>query len=467
MGELRATHPRRRDAVAAPTVHGSAAGPAWNDETARILELHRTAGNAAVTTLVAPVVQRAPIEGTGDEDAGADLMPAAAARPGPEGPTAAEDVTAGPGPEIVSAPEAAPASPRKTRSAVRGLAGTHTVAAGDRAAIPAAADRPALVAEWIELDNRRKEKLAAKEPIDAGDAARLAEVNRLLHLRRKADAADTLAGNGWKDGAAAWYADVKDTTFLGRPVRVHRLLADRLDTAEAAFLAAVQGQDEPDGGWVRSTSTLRDPQEGLHGLGLAIDLNPGTNPYLINPSGTSQRHTGEPLDRSQAIRDVIDRAVLLVLNRTAKEEDFSAMPDIEDAAQRVEASYTKLSEASQALGAYFTLDKADNAAELDRLMGELGDRNPKRWTAKTWRNKIKGDRTTITGAAARKDWQRPTSGFMDLPWELVKALTDTGLTWLGDNTIGSGRDIMHFDMRGLGPVKRIFNSEKNKWTSLG
>jgi len=32
--------------------------------------------------------------------------------------------------------------------------------------------------------------------------------------------------------------------------------------------------------------------------------------------------------------------------------------------------------------------------------------------------------------------------------------------------IGTGRDIMHFDMRGLGPIKKTFKSSKG-WTNLG
>jgi hypothetical protein len=34
------------------------------------------------------------------------------------------------------------------------------------------------------------------------------------------------------------------------------------------------------------------------------------------------------------------------------------------------------------------------------------------------------------------------------------------LTWLGDDTIASGRDIMHFDMRGIGTISQIVDSLK-------
>lgn len=54
--------------------------------------------------------------------------------------------------------------------------------------------------------------------------------------------------------------------------------------------------------------------------------------------------------------------------------------------------------------------------------------------------------------------------------EVVEALasdTGGGLTWLGDNTIASGRDIMHFDMRGVGPIKKIVKSHLGETTPLG
>ena len=159
--------------------------------------------------------------------------------------------------------------------------------------------------------------------------------------------------------------------------------------------------------------------------------------------------------------------MLLVLGRTVEEEDFGAMPDIADIAERVQASHTKLSEASGALATYFTLTDDDHAQELEELVTALGARDPKGRSADQWRKAIKADRASLRAAAGRKSWSKPTTGFMDLPWELVKALTDTGLTWLGDNTIGSGRDIMHFDMRALGPIRRIYNSERGRFTSLG
>jgi hypothetical protein len=52
---------------------------------------------------------------------------------------------------------------------------------------------------------------------------------------------------------------------------------------------------------------------------------------------------------------------------------------------------------------------------------------------------------------------------MNLDKRLVKAMTSStgaNLTWLGDDTIAAGRDIMHFDMRDLGPIKKVWSSAR-------
>jgi len=68
--------------------------------------------------------------------------------------------------------------------------------------------------------------------------------------------------------------------------------------------------------------------------------------------------------------------------------------------------------------------------------------------------------------------RRPILGGLINEYErdVVEALTSDasgGLTWLGDNTIASGRDIMHFDMRGVGPIKKIVKSVYGTATPLG
>jgi len=37
---------------------------------------------------------------------------------------------------------------------------------------------------------------------------------------------------------------------------------------------------------------------------------------------------------------------------------------------------------------------------------------------------------------------------------------------LGDYTMASGRDIMHFDMRGLGPIRKLYPSKGGEITLI-
>ena len=87
---------------------------------------------------------------------------------------------------------------------------------------------------------------------------------------------------------------------------------------------------------------LRKPTEGLHSFGLAIDLNGSRNPWLINPDAPhAQEYEMSAL--STEIRDIISRAVLLVLTKTSAQADLQSRPGNKDKAARVEASYDKLS----------------------------------------------------------------------------------------------------------------------------
>jgi hypothetical protein len=214
-------------------------------------------------------------------------------------------------------------------------------------------------------------------------------------------------------------------------------------------------------------SALREPGQSLQSLGLAIDINPHTNPWLINPDASGAGQV-ENAGRSRAIKNVIDRAVLLVTNQTVKDADLQRRPKRDDAAERVEASYDKLQGASDALARYLALDGKDRREDLQDLIDALGANNPKGWDAKRWAKVIAADRKTLRDHADAKKWTSPKTGFLHLDKRLVKAMTGVGgLTWLGDDTIAVGRDIMHFDMRGVGPIHSIWDSAQGKATGLG
>jgi hypothetical protein len=322
-----------------------------------------------------------------------------------------------------------------------------------------------LRAKWSAADRAVKAAKKAGQPVtmaDSGfsaeDDARLTEVMRLLNIRRRGDEADTLADNKIKGGLAAWFAQVGDVPFLGRTARVHKLLAERLAKAEDAL----KTETPPAGGWLaESPSGLREPGQGLHSFGLAIDLNGSTNPWLVSPDD-SHASLYEDAAQSRGVRDIIDRAVLLVLGRAAKDEDLSSRPAETDRDTRVDKSYDKLQEASGALERYLTLDAGDKSEELAGLAGALSAKDPKARTAADWVKTIQADRKKLASLGSAKSWTKPQTGFLHLDKRLVKAMTDStgaALTWLGDDTVAAGRDIMHFDMRGIGTINHVIDSQ--------
>lgn len=334
----------------------------------------------------------------------------------------------------------------------------HGLSAAERTDVPAAADAPALLQEDKDLYAKK-----AAGTITADETKRMHELDRLLGIRRRADEEETLRQNGVKGGLDASFKDVNSTTFLGQTFNTHKLMADRLTRAEAALAS----ETPPDGGWITNANSLREPGQGLHSLGLAVDLNPGTNPWLINPDAS---HAGdyENTATSRAIKDVIDDAVLLVQAQLPKDAKLQARPEGEDRAAKVSASYEKLAAASADVHEYFTLDKPESAERLKELVDALGAKSKR--SAADWVRQIKADRATLDRLASGKKWRSPQSGFLDLDRRLVMAMTGdagAGLDWLGDDTIAAGRDIMHFDLRNVGPVHSIVDSWSGSTTNLG
>jgi hypothetical protein len=360
------------------------------------------------------------------------------------------------------------------------IAAAHIVSASETADVPAAADLPALatekaalLTERTPLADRVKAAKKAKTIADPADTARIKEIDdRLVEIKRrqglrvKADEAITLEHNGFTAGTDAWFRDVHTVPFLGRNATVHRYLADRLVLVENAL----KDLPVPPDGWVSEThSSLREPGQSLHSFGLAIDLNPGTNPFLVQPTNPA---IYEPANWSQSIEDVFGRAALLILKRIDAKGSFFARPDIKDKNERVGASYDKIAEMSGALQRYLALADAHPTESVGDLVTALGATDPKHRSAQDWLKTIKADRRTIDDLAGSKSWNKPERGFLNLDKRLVKAMTDPaagGLTWLGDDTVSPGRDIMHFDMRGVAPnpITKIWSTAANKDTYLG
>ncbi len=417
-----------------------------------VLALQRRAGNAAVTALVRGVrVQRRTEPGDGQSVGGVTEH-----APGPSS-TGAGPAAAAPAGAVRPISDAQPA----------GVA-AHLPSAEELANIPAAADAPALLAEdqrlYAAREARRQQFDAerrrgghpdpAMKEFTADELARVKVLDLQLSARMKSDEEETLRLAGFTQGSAAWFAEVKDYSFLGQTVTVHRLLAERL--ARAA--SQLDGTTPPTGGWIRSTSSLRGLTTSLHGFGMAIDLDAGHNPYLVNPDARGASAV-EPTRRSRAIADIVDNAGLLVRALTGGETDLQSRPVNTDREARALDSYDKLRSASDAVKRYFELDKDAERPALDGFVRALAGKDTR--TADEWITTIRADRTTLRAQARPKDWNDPESGFLSLDRRLVAAMTSVaggGLTWLGDDTIGSGRDIMHFDMRGPGPIRTVVKS---------
>jgi hypothetical protein len=412
----------------------------------QLLSLQRRAGNAAVASLVATrPVQRRTEPGEGSSRGG-----------------------------VISPPAPAP-----SRASTRPGTGVseHLLSDADKADMPATGDAPAMLAEDRQLyaDRAARRRAAAEakkrgETVDPAsteftpqEQARVDELDRRLKLRLIGDEEETLKANGVTGGAADWFADVHDVQFLGHTVTVHRLLAERLARAESVLTPLTP----PAEGWFKGTSSLRKSGEGLHALGLAVDLNGATNPYIVNPDAAGAAAV-ENAETSRGVSEILNRAILLVEAKTTSEADFQSRPTNPDKEARAMESYDKLQRASDSLQRYMELDKPENRAALDgyiRALAGKDDRPADRWIAA-----IRKDRSRLEALAGAKRWTAPQTGFLHLDRRLVEAMTSSaggGLTWLGDDTIGSGRDIMHFDMRGVGPIRKIVKSAENKTMGLG
>lgn len=214
----------------------------------------------------------------------------------------------------------------------------HTLTAAEKKDLPSREETSDLLEEQKSLADEKKElqktKAAALSEPDKARLvainARLKEIDRKLALRKKGDALsdeeETLRRNGYTAGADAWFADVSTVKFLGRNATVHRLLRARLEQVETALKALPVPAD----GWVQEEhSSLRVPGQSLHSFGLAIDLNPALNPFLLNPKDPNASQY-EPHKQSQVISDILERAFLLVLGRAPGEESFFTRPKLAD-----------------------------------------------------------------------------------------------------------------------------------------
>lgn len=351
---------------------------------------------------------------------------------------------------------------------------------GGRALDPDAPGDKPLVREWLAIRNElvrprltggpargADESLArpSAQPMAEGERRRL-----VAAAQQQGSSGDPALNAQMKAGLPkgktldGWFADhAPDATFLGLRVRasdgrvpgVHAEFADRLRLAEDALRARSPGEDDRTirtrlG--VRDIGGLRRPRlasggslPSMHCYGMAIDVNPGTNPFvgLKKVSGSvkdpAQRRTFEA-NRSPR---VIARAMLLVhgvpdFNVEARlTGDAAAVWRQHDRASRALASYLQLADGAQA--------QLEAAVARARAAGDPHDLP---W----WRKRVADDRDLLPHWDFANHPAPERTGYMDLPEELVVALVDqAGMTWGGQYR--QAKDMMHFDYRS-GSIRR-------------
>lgn len=215
--------------------------------------------------------------------------------------------------------------------------------------------------------------------------------------------APLFAGNGIADAAAYLEQNIITAHFLGHSFPAHRALAAALSNADSALAGATPLPDVHSI-WAVNARPIRGRSSSLskHALGLAVDINPNTNPLI----------------RAGDDRDVV-RVIAAVTG--------------------VDLGATQPADASRQASLTFQATYGDpwlaaRRQELDAAT-QAGDTN-----------RANDLRATLAAAGRRAaDLRRlAQSGFFDLDQRLIDALTAAGLTWGG--SWRTSKDFMHFEL---------------------
>jgi hypothetical protein len=317
-----------------------------------------------------------------------------------------------------------------------------------------AADQAKLKAGKDRLKELRKRAKAG--PLGDADKAELSELAALEARVKKAslvlhkkDVEEVLRAAGFS--VHDWYSEIVNVTFLGIPLRVHKLLAERLDRAQASLLAdAKVNPKKVDADTLRgqlgmdpSASSLRAPAPAvggkrlsLHTFGLAVDLSYAGNPFIGNESSEAAT--------------VIKRATSLVLNSPV---------DVTGEGLSTKEAFAVLKGASDALATYFSYRSKD---KKDALEAKLKDRVARRGEPTDyagWLSQIKADHKRLAGRGDFSGHSDPAKGFLEFQESVVMALAAAGLTWGG--TYNGPKDLMHFDLRNGNPAAIVDKERKS------
>jgi hypothetical protein len=247
---------------------------------------------------------------------------------------------------------------------------------------------------------------------------------------------------GYSDPAGQVFAHIGETTLLGKPISggVHELFATKISGLEpllngwkAGLAQEVAAQINGIGGFVpryiAGSSKLSN-----HALGLAIDIDPTTNPQL----------------RGETIK---------VLNKVVAKQGLNY-----DFGKRLVAKEKGLSPADWAAQTYVVASQASDAVrnwlkkyldlyhdpDVQAMLGHpnLNAKSTKNLDAETWDNlKLLDELHRYHSAAEIRKWAE--QGIQTLPFYLVVGLVKLGLRW--GETYETTKDAMHFEFEGAIP----------------
>jgi hypothetical protein len=232
----------------------------------------------------------------------------------------------------------------------------------------------------------------------------------------------------------------KDKVF-GLNVTLHPDFLAKVKAAEAALGTTPHG--------VTDVSHYRANSASYHGWGLAIDLNPGENPYVMHESGED--------DLDSQLKPAYHRIAWLMNG----EESLipSKLSTLVPPKYDVKAAYLALQAQSAMIPPYFALLKC-TADELQKFIeGKKGLDWKNVWGKSTapaqaeLRSLIEADYKLLhdppsdpkKGDQPFKHIDPKSKGFLNLSLALVKAMKDQIMRWGAIDLGGACGDMMHFD----------------------
>ncbi|MBL8619034.1 MAG: SH3 domain-containing protein [Deltaproteobacteria bacterium] len=468
------------DAEAAPAQDGAQQAAPAQDSAQQATPAQNSAQQAAPAQ--SGVQQANPAQAVGAQGAGGSVQGAAA-----------------------GAQQATPAQ-SGVQQATPAQSGVQQAAPGQRPTAPAVA--PATTAELAAAR-------AVRRPVGGG--LRLNAANTLLYLKAitfpsggvQAAAALTSTNDPALAGAAAtlraWAGQVQTGSFLGMRVTAHNELLARLAVAEAWLERTAQAQGQ-------TAVQMFSPSEGqgglrvirdeisAHGLGLAIDINYASNPWVGGDNTRVRDDRRRPGDGDARAAN----AAFEALARHALE--FSGLPAPANSAGHTDplprgaadhgAAWDQMDQLDNAIEVYFSmLGNAPRApggrAAAPLLRGQVSAAapgagaqiesflrarglSPTAAEVQEWERRLRAD-FQAQSTSATSNWVQGTIGrgaarddvgVMNLQRELVVALCDVaGLRWGAGDFGNESGDIMHFDASdrvSLGPLSAKRLSERTR-----